>query len=574
MKTKLLIFIYLLCMAHGVSNAQNAIPDSLFADNSLLLQSIGANDEVSTFLLQPDGLIICGGYDYDISQNDYHINMIRFDHCGDLDSSFGLNGIVHHKFDQRNIGYDFKLQQDGKIVVAGMQAPSNAGSQQISCLSRFNVDGSVDSTFNFTGAYPLRYDGVSSGSFYSVHVLPDSHIVCIGRCSANANGGVNGAGAMRFNHDGSLDTTFSGDGKALYTGPTFTAFNEVYGHVLQNGKIIVTASTWDGSFIDHFYSFCFDNSGTLDTTFGVSGSFTDTTNLDTYGLGMASAMQSDEKILLVANQPASAGIVAHRIFPTGNPDNGFGVNGRFQMVVAGMIATGITQLSTGKIMIMGNYNSTIGCALMLDQDGLIDSAFGTNGFRIFDLAAGIGSSTLSDLIELPDGEWVAGSGLGDFKIIKYTDILNVPHITQNGLLLSSSGNGSFQWFKDNILLTGEINDNYSVTQNGSYTVELTDANGCTYMSDSLLINNVGIETLNTSAIEIYPNPAKKELIISTGRLTEGMIFINDMNGREVLATDFSGLIRKIDISHLKNSVYIVSIYTESDVIQKKLIVYR
>jgi uncharacterized delta-60 repeat protein len=574
MKTKLIFLMFFLGIAHRASYAQNAIPDSLFGDNSLLLQSVGVSDEVSSLLLQPDGLIICGGYDYDISQNDYHINMIRFDHCGDLDSSFGLNGIVHHKFDQRNIGYDYNLQQDGRIVVAGIQALSNSGSQQISCVSRFNADGSVDSTFNFTGTHPLRYDGVSSGAFYSIHVLPDSRIVCIGRCSANINGGVNGAGVMRFNQDGTLDTTFSGDGKVLFTGPIFTPFNEVYGHLLQNSKIIVTASLADVGSIDHFFSFCFDSAGVLDTTFGVSGSFMDTTNLDTYNLGMASAIQSDEKILLTANQSASAGIVVIRMLPSGVLDTTFGTNGRFQFLVAGMVANGIAQLSTGKILITGNFNSSSGCAVMLNQNGLIDSAFGTNGFRTFDLTNGSGSSTLSDLVELASGEWVAGSGLGDFKIKKYTDVLNVPHLTQNGMLLTSSGNGSFQWFRDGILLAGEINNFYTVTQNGNYTVELTDAVGCTYMSDPISITNVGIETLNLSTIQIYPNPAKEEVIVRTSSIIEGIIYIFDMNCRKVLETDISELNQKIDISSLSNGVYWVSIYSDRAVAQKKLIVYR
>lgn len=84
---------------------------------------------------------------------------------------------------------------------------------------RFNADGTVDSTFNGTGYVRQRFDPVSSGDFFQVFVNADSTITCAGASSSNSNGGVYAVGAMRFNYDGTLDTTFSADGIATSPPP-------------------------------------------------------------------------------------------------------------------------------------------------------------------------------------------------------------------------------------------------------------------------------------------------------------------------------------------------------------------
>ena len=197
---------------HSLALSQNLIQDSLFATNSSVQTSLGTGDESSKLFLQPDGKILFGGYDYDIGCNCFRNTMIRVDACGAIDVTFGVNGKVVHTFSQRNIGDDYALQPDGKIVVTGMQAPGNSGSQQIPFVARYNADGSVDNTFATGGTNAIRFDPVSSGRFFSTMVMGDGRILCVGISSSNINGGVNGIGAMRFLANGSVDPTFSGDG--------------------------------------------------------------------------------------------------------------------------------------------------------------------------------------------------------------------------------------------------------------------------------------------------------------------------------------------------------------------------
>lgn len=273
-KNTLLSLVIVAWLMPNPSQSQSWIPDSLFGNNSSLVVDAGGSEEFSNFLLQPDGKIVAGGYN--VTSFNYHNVIVRFDQCGLIDSAFGTNGVVSHRFDDRNIGFSYALQPDGKILCAGIQAPSNAGSQQIPFVARYHSDGSPDTNFAFSGTHALRFDPVSSGKFYTAIYMADGRILCGGICSANANGGVHGLGAMRFMSDGSLDSSFSGDGKAVNL--ISTLFMPARVRLLQNGNIIVAGRYHDGNQA-HFAATCFDSTGAVNTAFANAGMFTDTVNL-------------------------------------------------------------------------------------------------------------------------------------------------------------------------------------------------------------------------------------------------------------------------------------------------------
>ena len=107
-------------------------------------------------------------------------------------------------------GYGIALQSDGKLVVAGRCIDSTA----TPCVARLNVDGTMDATFNSTGAVPGKrvVDGLSinTSSFLravKVLVATDGKIVLATTCSlANQNYMC----VARLNADGSFDATFDG----------------------------------------------------------------------------------------------------------------------------------------------------------------------------------------------------------------------------------------------------------------------------------------------------------------------------------------------------------------------------
>ena len=107
-------------------------------------------------------------------------------------------------------GYGIALQSDGKIVVAGRCGESGAKL----CVARLNADGSVDGTFNATGAVPGKrvIDGLSmhTSSFLravKVAIAIDGKIVVATTCDVS---NVDNFCLARLNPDGSYDQAFDG----------------------------------------------------------------------------------------------------------------------------------------------------------------------------------------------------------------------------------------------------------------------------------------------------------------------------------------------------------------------------
>ena len=150
----------------------------------------GANDIVNAVSVQSDGKILIGGAF--TSYNDVLRNRIsRLNIDGSLDGTFnpgtGSDGIV----------YRIAVQSDGKILIGGAFTSYNGTSSNR--ISRLNIDGSLDGTFNpGTGA-----DGI----VHTIAVQSDGKIL-IGGAFTSYNGTSRNRVA-RLNADGSLDNSFN-----------------------------------------------------------------------------------------------------------------------------------------------------------------------------------------------------------------------------------------------------------------------------------------------------------------------------------------------------------------------------
>jgi len=67
---------------------------------------------------------------------------------GDLDTSFGEGGKVFTDFfHSEDEARALAIQSDGKIIAAGSAINPDAGTKGDFALARYNVDGSLDTTF-------------------------------------------------------------------------------------------------------------------------------------------------------------------------------------------------------------------------------------------------------------------------------------------------------------------------------------------------------------------------------------------------------------------------------------------
>src|ERR1043165_4895431 len=109
------------------------------------------------------------------------ISLIASAQAGTLDSTFGVNGVVHQNVVVPS-GHSncLAIQADGKIVIAGSFIDSAAHSHFE--LKRFNSDGSSDLSFGNNGASVISFDSWPDAEGSSLAIQPDGKVIVTGRC--------------------------------------------------------------------------------------------------------------------------------------------------------------------------------------------------------------------------------------------------------------------------------------------------------------------------------------------------------------------------------------------------------
>ena len=268
-------------------NSNGRTLDNTFGTNGMALIPANSGDaryKSNDVLIQPDRKIVVVGTQ-EIG-NFTNFVIVRFNTNGTADSTFVANGIrIMDKFDFPNNRFNnaraVVIQPDRKIVMSGDML-DNEGDGQIS-LARLNPDGSVDpfaSSTNGKGTVttPLSNFQNSSGA---LALQADGRIVLAG----SILGTNQDLALVRFNNDGSLDTTFGGTGIVT----TDLGDNENGSDLLiqRNGKIIVVGKISGSGFAD-LLLLRYNSDGTLDNTFGVNGKIVkDLGNVPDSGNGIA-----------------------------------------------------------------------------------------------------------------------------------------------------------------------------------------------------------------------------------------------------------------------------------------------
>lgn len=150
-----------------------------------------------------------------------------------------------------------------------------------------------------------------------------------------------------------------------------------------------------------------------------------------------------------------------------------------------------------------------------------------------------------------------------------------PTITQNlNVLISSAATGN-QWLMNGSLINGATDTTYMVTVTGWYSVQVTDVNGCTNMSDSVYMDLSGISDLqNPSGVVLIPNPATTEFEVRGLKFesNDEIIIINAM-GKTVyqlkISQPTSNL--KLQTSNYGAGIYFVNIKTSKSNVVLKLL---
>ena len=314
-------------------------------DNAFNIGS-GANNYINTTVLQSDGKILVGGF-FDIFNGISESRLVRLNSDGSIDNTFDTGTGATYEVNS------IAIQPDEKVIVGGYFTYFNEVAKQ--CLVRLNADGSIDNTFDI-GL------GANLGSIYSIIILPNHKIIIAGQFTAFNNVSINRL--ARLNIDGSVDNTFN-IGSGVNVGGT--VFNM---EVLGNGKILVGG--WFTSFNDNFSNHL--------VRINADGSFDNTFQNNPWGANESVyqiAVQADNKIIVGGDFSIFNGIEKKylvRLNSDGSIDNTFNIG-----IGPNNVIRSVTIQADGKILVGGSFTAFNGVSqnrlIRLNVDGTIDNAF-------------------------------------------------------------------------------------------------------------------------------------------------------------------------------------------------------
>jgi uncharacterized delta-60 repeat protein len=262
--------------------------DSGFGESGKVMSEIGgSSDSANSVALQDDGKIVVAGYTFAPGNNDFAV--ARYDANGSLDTSFNGTGKATADFSKLDYGRSVAALSDGKIVVAGDAAH---GDGRTFAVARFNANGTPDISLNKTGKVITDFGGAKAEA-RGVAVQSDGKIVVAGFASTD---GTEKFALVRYNLDGTLDTSFGGTGKVL-TLIGISGSNASGVAVQGDGKIVVAGYAINNSGRARDFAIVrYNGDGSLDTSFAGNGKVTTAVN-DEDGHCEALALEKDGKIV-------------------------------------------------------------------------------------------------------------------------------------------------------------------------------------------------------------------------------------------------------------------------------------
>jgi uncharacterized delta-60 repeat protein len=351
------------------------------------------------------------------------IGLVRYTSAGELDTTFGTNGITVTAF--AGIGFDpfgFAVQKNGHILIGGVATKS--GRNEFG-LARYTATGVLDTTFG-TGGLVRTKVGARSDAPSALLLQPNGQIVMGGFEVAEGNfPGM--MSLVRYNANGNLDVTFGKGGIALASvallGPETLA-------LLSNGDYLAVGQDANG------------NTG-LVAEFSSKGVLLPKVTSAKVVAALSSSQGAVPNVMFQSPtvfQPNGHYVVAttsctfhsqcrgtkfavNRFLETGKTDTTFDATVEsFDPTQTTSVAQTIALQANGQIVVGGLINQDapiVGGLVRLDSNGELDTTFGT--VDSFGVCCSVTSDqTFSGLLIQTDGKIVAIGGLdGDLALARY-----------------------------------------------------------------------------------------------------------------------------------------------------------
>ena len=251
---------------------QDGSLDNSFGSAGIVTTNFGTFDAAYSVQIQLDGKLVVGG------EADSQYGVARYNPDGTLDQTFAVGGkTINTSFGSGQINA-LALLPNGRIVVAGGSDVLGLVSFGLgmyrangSVYKKFGDHGSVITGF---GICPnLVFSTDSAGS---VAIQPDGRIVAAGQTFLNCGPDLSNFAIARYESNGALDPSFGSGGKLIMgfspVAPGVATGRELL--IQPDGRIVVGGYVREPGLGIGFGLVRFNLDGSFDTTFGSGGKVT------------------------------------------------------------------------------------------------------------------------------------------------------------------------------------------------------------------------------------------------------------------------------------------------------------
>jgi len=447
MKNYFLLILGCLC-AHIQLFAQL---DPNFNGTGYVLQDFGFHDNANHILMQPDQKILVTGVSLSTAYIG-ELKVIRLKTNGQLDSTFGINGVFSLPLAGESYGVSAAFAPDGNIIIGGLFISTTTGYSDM-LLAKITPNGQLVSSFGNNG-WILHNFTPEDDLLQAMAIQTDGKIVVSGTISQTVGFDLfNMPALVRFLPNGSVDSTFGVNGKTIFNAEGID--NELTSCMIQaDGKIIASG---------HFQR-----------------TFTGATDFDA---------------LVV------------RTNSNGAPDTGFGQNNGqvITTINAGIDDIFGMDLDANGNIVLGGF-TTAPVSLEYDYlllrylpNGNLDTSFGNNGMNILD---SMETEYIMDIKVQNDGKIVAVGAVGSSFVSKSLALLrflpngNIDKIIQNDL----------PTYSIHEFTSVALQNNGAIVATGKALKDNNDILVCRYEASLSKLVNITAQHF----LSIYPNPVPKQ----------------------------------------------------------------
>jgi len=214
--------------------------------------------------------------------------------------------------------------------------------------------------------------------------------------------------------------------------------------------------------------------------------------------------------------------------------------------------------------------NTVGCDSLVTLDlTILNSSTGTDVQTACDSYTWIDGNTYTTSNNSATFTLTNAEGCDSIVTLDLTiNIVDISVLNTSLTLTANETGASYQWLDcDNnyAAISGETNQEFTATVNGSYAVEVT-VNNCTDTSACQIISDVSINEETKASIVVYPNPTNGLIQIeSASSITEVKIF--NLQGALVYETNKSTL----HLEGLNDGLYLIRVTTQNGSFERKII---